>query len=64
MTNQENALNAYITESVEVQEKLTKLVAHLEDHQGLSPDSINWSHQASLCHANAKLAELVEFFNL
>jgi hypothetical protein len=48
--SKKQALAAFVSKKVEIDEMLTRLQALSDDHFGYNPDEITWSHAEGLAH--------------
>ena len=48
--SREQALAAFVSKKVEIDEMLTRLQGLSDDHFGSNPDEITWSHAEGLAH--------------
>ena len=48
--SREQALAAFVSKKVEIDEMLTRLQGLSDDHFGYNPDEITWSHAEGLAH--------------
>jgi hypothetical protein len=46
----EDALAAFVRRKVEIDEMLNRLQARSDEHFGVAPDEVSWSHVGSLEH--------------
>ena len=44
------ALDAYIAKKIEIDSMLARLTALSDDHFGVAPDEVDWSHVGTLAH--------------
>jgi len=62
--NQEEALEAFIANKLEIDRLLERLQALSEDHFHAEPDSVHWGHVGSLAHARDQLREIARFLGI
>ncbi|MDR0531078.1 MAG: hypothetical protein LBG83_03310 [Oscillospiraceae bacterium] len=64
MNNNERALHTFIGETNTAHDRLTALLAHIDDHSGIAPEDVTWGHVGSSTHVNELLGEIMEFLGL
>ncbi len=57
------AIDRFIARKGAIDDLLARMSALSEDHFGTSPDTITWSHVATLQHIEEKLREICAFSN-
>jgi hypothetical protein len=60
MTN-EKAVVAYIEKIEEARRYLNMIKMSLDDHMGIGPDDVDWSHVGSISHVLESLKDIEEF---
>lgn len=59
--NTDTPLDAFIDHMIIVRHLLARLTEWADDHGGLTPDEITWSHVAGVAHVSADLQEAIDF---
>jgi len=64
MSTNDTALTAYIARIAEIETLVDALAEFVDDHGGVDPDDINWSHVGTVTEARNRLAEVAGFLGL
>ena len=61
MATKEKALDRFVGQIGEINERLAELQTFAEDHMGYNPDEINWGHVGTAGYFLERLNELADF---
>lgn len=59
----QQALNAFTSRTVEINEKLERLQKMASDHFGYDAEKITWAHAGTAAHVDDLLAEILSHFD-
>ena len=60
MKNQEKALNRFMEQIGEINERLAELQTLADDHMGFNPDDIDWGHVGTAGYYLERLTEMTD----